>query len=384
MPTKRQHYVPQVYLKAWETQVETTKDPNIKFDGIYTFDCNGGMGNGANKSSVLWMPHLYTIRFEHSYICTSCPRVLNYFVDQIFCIMRTGTDKPVYAKMGYSIIKTKASIRKHFFDIDKWKFFYDDGNVAKQKAIMARIQGLTCYILEDSFDDYFEKHWESTYKVFIGKIKSTLPVSIDSSERIISSDIADKMLSFFFIMLCRSPYFTAMNVYEKIKRNMLYPIFEGIYIDAIDKDAGEITAVDKAQAIDEARSYVDGIMTGVWMSELYRIFFGGTGGFYYNIYDVVRNNCQMVLFEAKPEADHFITSDNPAFENRLMVAMDNLNGFIFPLNPTYLLLICKGDNVWNAVDYRIAGSETVRKFNQVIANNKKNLIVADKKHLILT
>ena len=35
MPTKKQHFVPRVYLKAWETQVETHKEPDKKFKGIY-------------------------------------------------------------------------------------------------------------------------------------------------------------------------------------------------------------------------------------------------------------------------------------------------------------------------------------------------------------
>jgi len=33
MPTKNQHFVPRIYLKAWETKVETSKDSNKKFDG---------------------------------------------------------------------------------------------------------------------------------------------------------------------------------------------------------------------------------------------------------------------------------------------------------------------------------------------------------------
>lgn len=32
---KKQHFVPRVYLKAWETQVETLKEPDKKFKGIY-------------------------------------------------------------------------------------------------------------------------------------------------------------------------------------------------------------------------------------------------------------------------------------------------------------------------------------------------------------
>ncbi len=39
--------------------------------------------------------------------------------------MRSNSPKPVYGKLGYSIIKTKKSIYKHLFDIDKWDFYYD-------------------------------------------------------------------------------------------------------------------------------------------------------------------------------------------------------------------------------------------------------------------
>ena len=38
MPTKRQHFVPRVYMKAWETKVETSKEPDKKFDGVYVFN----------------------------------------------------------------------------------------------------------------------------------------------------------------------------------------------------------------------------------------------------------------------------------------------------------------------------------------------------------
>lgn len=383
MPTRKQHYVPQVYLKAWETQVETLKDPGNKFKGIYTFDCSSGIGNGANKASVLWTSQLYTIRFEHRYICTACPRVFSYFVDQIFNLMRVETNKPVYAKLGYSIIKTKASIRKHFFDIDNWLFYYDDGCLAKQKAIMSRIYALNCYILESEFDDYFEKHWERVRTTFVKEVKEAMPKTINSSERVISTATANELLTFFFVMLCRSPYFTAMGVYEKIKRNLLYPTFERMFLDATENETQEVTSEDSNQIISEAHSYVDGIFEGVWLSELYRILFGGSGGFYYNVFDYVRKGCQLILFETKQGEDHFITSDNPAFENRLMVTAENWNGFIFPLTPEYLVLIGKGDDTWNTVDYRMAGSEAVRKFNQIIANNKMNMIIADRKHLKL-
>ena len=68
MPTKKQHFVPRVYMKAWETQVETHKEPDKKFNGIYVIK-DGSTGDGANRNSVLWKPHLYTINFKYSFIC---------------------------------------------------------------------------------------------------------------------------------------------------------------------------------------------------------------------------------------------------------------------------------------------------------------------------
>ena len=157
MPTKKQHFVPRVYMKAWETQVETHKEPDKKFNGIYVIK-DGSTGDGANRNSVLWKPHLYTINFKYSFICNSCAKVKSQFVDMIYELLRNGFKQPVYGKLGYSIIKTKKSIKKHFFEIHDWDFYYDDGNVAKKAAILSQIDALNCYILEESFDDYLEKN----------------------------------------------------------------------------------------------------------------------------------------------------------------------------------------------------------------------------------
>ena len=149
MPTKKQHFVPRVYMKAWETQVETLKEPEKKFNGIYVIK-DGSIGDGANRNSVLWKPHLYTINFKYSFICNSCAKVKSQYVDLIYDLLKTGFKQPVYGKLGYSIIKTKKSINKHFFEIHDWDFYYYDGNVAKKAAILSQIDALNCYILEDS------------------------------------------------------------------------------------------------------------------------------------------------------------------------------------------------------------------------------------------
>lgn len=166
MTTKKQQYVPRVYMKAWETTVETSKEPSKKFNGVYVFK-NSSVGEGANKDSILWKPHLYTIKFRHSYICQSCNKVKNEFVNKIYMLLRTGFKQPIHGKHGYSIIKTKKSIEKHFFEINDWDFYYDDGNLARKAALISQIEALNCYILEDSFDNYFENNWENTREKFI-------------------------------------------------------------------------------------------------------------------------------------------------------------------------------------------------------------------------
>lgn len=373
MPTKKQHFVPRVYMKAWETEVETSREPNKKFNGVYVFN-GSDIGEGANRNSVLWKPHLYTINFSYSYICKSCPKVKKAFVSMIYDLLRTGFAKPVYGKIGYSIIKTKKSIDKHFFEINDWEFYYDDGNVARQVAIKNQIDSLNCYILEDAFDDYLEKNWENTYNSFINAVHSGTLVAIGQSERIIPTKIASDMFSSFFIMLCRNPLFDAMGVYTRIKENLLYPVFSSMCNASEDEILSE-------EAIKEGKRYADELMTGIWYSELYKMFFKNTGGFYHNTVAAALKGCQMILFEAYDGAGYFVTSDNPAFENKSVVEVKNSNGMIFPLSPKYLLFIAKGLEGIDVVDYRFANTDTIRYFNRIIARYKNETIIALSKNL---
>ncbi len=373
MPTKKQHFVPRVYMKAWETKVETSKEPDKKFAGVYVFN-GSDTGEGANRNSVLWKPHLYTINFSHSYICKSCPKVKNEFVSMIYDLLRTEFAKPVYGKIGYSIIKTKKSIDKHFFEINDGEFYYDDGNVARQASIKNQIEALNCYILEDAFDNYLEKNWENIYNSFIDAVHNGTPVTIGQSERIIPIEIAHDMLSSFFIMLCRNPMFDAMGVYTKMKENLLYPVFSSMCNASDDEAPSE-------EDTKEGKGYADELMTGVWYSELYKMFFKNTGDFYHNTVAAALKGCQMILFETYDGAGNFITSDNPAFENKSFVEVNNSNGMLFPLSPKYLLFIAKGSDGINVVDHRFANTDTIHYFNRIIARYKDETIIALTKNL---
>ena len=115
--------------------------------------------------------------------------------------------------------------------------------------------------------------------------------------------------------------------------------------------------------------------------ELYRIFYKQSGGFYHTILNKTIKACQFILFEANSDAEFFITSDNPAFSNNCAVLRENENGFIFPLNPKYMLFIASGDDDVAVVDYRFANKETVRHFNQIVKNNMCNTLIGVKKDL---
>lgn len=373
MSTKKQHFVPRVYMKAWETQVETSKEPEKKFQGIYVIK-DGVVGEGANRESILWKPHLYTINFKYSFICNSCSRVKTHFVEMIYEFLRKGFEQPVYAKYGYSIIKTKKSIQKHFFEIHDWEFYYEDGNIARKKSILNQIEEFNCYILEDAFDDYLEKNMGKIINSFIENVHNGIPLAIGRSERIIPEDVARDMLGTFFVMLCRNPLFDAMGIYTQIKENVLYPLFLSICQDC-EKDG------DYVCKSDEGKKDADELMLGIWYSELYKMFFRNTGGFYHNMINVALKGCQMILFEAYEGAGYFITSDNPAFENNSIPEKENSNGMIFPLTPKYLLFIARGLDGINVVDHRFANTDTIKHFNRIIARYKNETIISLSKEL---
>lgn len=355
MATKKQHFVPQVYTKAWETLVETHKEPNKKFQGVYVFENGNTIGDGRSKESILWEPHLYTIKFSQLYLGQKCPGVYNYYVDAVYDTMVNNKPAPVYGKLGYSIIKTKQSVRKHLNDIENWEFYYYNGDDAKKKGILNRINDIRCYILEDAFGEFFETRWESVRDMFIKEVQNGQLLVIGQSERRIARKAATDMLKFFFMMLCRSPYFDAMGIYTWMT-NIL----------------------DSAFGCDDM---VDEMMEAVWYSELYRMFYKSSSGFYHTVMSKVCQGCQFILFEADEDAEFFVTSDNPAFLNNCALLRDNENGYIFPLSPKHMLFLAKGSNDISIVDYRFANKKTVQHFNQIIKNNMCNMLIGVKKDL---
>ena len=152
------------------------------------------------------------------------------------------------------------------------------------------------------------------------------------------------------MMLCRSPRFDATGVYTRMSK-LLKSTFGG------------------SDEIDE-------MMDAVWFTELYRMFYKEKGGFYHTALAKAVENCQIILFEAYSDAGKFITSDNPSFQHISYVEANNMNGYYFPISPKHMLLIARGSDEINNVDYRMADRELVKKFNRIIALHSNKLIVS--------
>lgn len=267
--------------------------------------------------------------------------------------MRANSPQPVYGKLGYSLIKTKHSVRKHLYDIDSWDFYYDDGTTARKKALLNRFNDMRCYLLEDSFSSVFENKWESILQTFVDEVKNASPTPGLGLDRKISEKAAKDMMEFFFMMLCRSPQFDAMGVYTWMN-DILKQTFPGV------KETEEM-------------------MDAVWFTELYRMFYKENGGFYHTALAKAVENCQFILFETYPNAGSFITSDNPAFQHISHVEATNMNGYYFPISPNHMLLIAKGSDPVNVVSYRMADKDLIKKFNRVISSHSSAKIVSMEK-----
>lgn len=354
MATKKQHFVPKVYLKAWETKVETKREPQKQFDGVYYFKRDDVIAEGATRETILWKPHLYTISFKQLYLGKKCPKVYKFFVNEVFNAMKNNSPRPVYGKLGYSKINTKKSVYKHLYDIDSWDFYYDDGTTAKKKALLNRFHDIRCYILEEAFSSFFEKDWENILRTFISEVKTAPPNPGLGLNRKISERTAEDMMKFFFMMLCRSPEFDAMGAYTCLS-------------DILNRTFNDTKEVET-------------MINDAWLSELYRMFYKENVGFYHMAFTKAIEKCQVSLFEVDSNAGSFITSDNPAFMHISHVEIKNMNGYYFPISPKHMLLIAKGSGPINVISYRTAKNDLVRKFNEIIASHSIEKIISVEKY----
>lgn len=358
MPTKRQHFVPRCYLKAWETKVRTSMEPEKKFDGVYVFENGASKGEGRNIKSILWKSKLYTVKYDdYCNILGKYPEIDHDFITQIKDILNKTFTQPIHAICNSIAIANDHDILSNLKNLNDWEFFYADMNPAPKESVINLIKQTNSLCIEDGLDKVFENGWTDVCDRFISSVENEVENKKGVSYTI-PKDIAETMIKSFYAMLCRNPEFDSFGLYTIVKNRILDPI-----------------------GVDEQLSAQ--IMRIPWIKDLYHMIYGGSTDFYNIAVNQTFKNCQMILFRRYDDACTFITSDNPAFRHASMVEQKDSNGFFFPLTPDYLLMIAKGKDEIEKVDYRFADDAVVREFNRIIANNKTNLLISKQRYLPL-
>lgn len=292
--------------------------------------------------------------YDYHYIHGEYPEIDKDFIDGIREVLCNNFIKPINASYSGNRIIADQDILDSLVYLDDWDFIYDDGTVAPKKRILNQIKNLSSQCLEKGLDDVFEKSWAATRDSFISAVEEAKNKSI--SPYCIPRENAEQMVRFFYSMLCRNPEFDSFGIYTKVKERILRPV--GLTEELIAE-----------------------IMRPQWIGELYRMVFGGSDGFFNLGIAQIFQSFQMILFERNADACYFITSDNPSFLFVSMVEDQNLNGFYFPLSPDYLLMIAKGIDGIEKVEYRFADDATVRLINRKISNKRTKLLVANQRCL---
>lgn len=366
MTVKRQHYVPQVYLKNWETRVSSKSEPRKYFQGIYYYEKDDlETGDGKNKNSVLWESRLYSIDYKLSFIIPSCPIIEKDYIAQIDAKLAS---RGVDAYFNGEVLKDKESLKKYFFKLDEWEFRYKEPSMklAKRQATLNDIKSINSYVLENALDDVVEKKWQSTLDQFIHQMETTVPLNgVDEIRRIDENVVVDIIKMVIFLM-CRNPDFDYLGILPKI-------------LNIFQKPLNDIAGTENTADVDE---FLQMQRDAVWLKELYNGIFDVQKGYFYTMSTTAQSTLRMILFKTWDNQGSFITSDKPAFIHSLSVESINNNSIICPLTPKYLVIIANGEqDSLSDVNFRMADNDLIKKFNMMILNHSNRAIVSNFKHL---
>lgn len=366
MAVKKQHYVPRVYLKAWETRVVSKREQK-KIQGVYYYDKSDlETGDGRNKDSILYLPRLYNINSKLFFMIHQYPKVQEDIIKQV---MKKLADRKLDTYFQSIQLKQFEDFADNFMDLNDWEFKnqVNPENDVSKKAIINDINNINSYVIENSFDSVVESKWEERVTKFLNMMETTVPMNGVNGLREIDNNAVSGVVEMVLYLICRNPQFDFNGLLPKV-------------VDFI------LEFLPKAEDETEQQLIRDECMKSqedaVWLGELYNGLFGVSRGFFYLLKETAKSNLQLILYKCYDGEGSFITSDKPAFEYKSNVDAVNLNAIYCPLTPRYLLFMGRGEKQsLNKVDFRMANNEVIRKFNRIILNNATKAIISDKKHL---
>lgn len=367
MATRFQHYVPQVYLRAWENKVCSIKEPKKKFKGVYYYQKDDlSVGDGRNINSILAQNHTYTIDYEHTFVFDEMPEIANDYGAKIVEVLNKHKAIVYYNDRKLQTIEDLTS-RDVFPFLEDWDFYKEDNpeNLARKKSIINDIKGIHSYVIENKLDDFLEKEWVKIRNDFITAIEKEAQYTTMIDVRI-EPALATRLIYSMLLLMCRNPVFDCLGIFPKIG-NTFMKIFS-------------MDELDEGERI-KSKEVVNQQLHAAWLAEIYKGLFQSEKGFCKAYAENIQKKCQLIVLRCPERNGSFITSDNPAFMFLSNVTKENRNGFYFPLTPQYLLLIGKGMNDIGNIDIHTLSNLGVRFYNGIILSKATNSIVSTNRYL---
>lgn len=363
MPKKWQHYVPQVYLRSWESTVKSPCEPNKpKFQGMYIFNRKNiyHPEDARSTESILVDSHKYTIIFgEYIYILNNCPKILDYFVDKI---MEIFLRRSIHAEYKNEKIMDKRQISTYFLYISEWEFYYiDTGEKASKKSINNEINNLSCYLIEDAFCENVEKHWNDILRNFLKPVKE-YPFSrgtiVYQTEKCVL-----ELVEMLIYTLCRNPKFDLLGLFPDIKK----------FVDDL---------IHKTFGSEGGNMISQKVRDGFWITEIYKSLFAQEG-YFHNFVRSIKKSAQIMLLKVKNENEGcFVTTDNPSIIYVSNIELKNNSGLYFPLTPKYLVFIGNGEpERLTEIELRTIENNEIRIINNLLIQAADKTIVSNKRSL---
>lgn len=360
MATKNQHFVPQVYLKAWETTVFSINEPTKPFNGVYKYSKYSlSLGDGCNKKNLLSSNHTYTIDEEQWFLLNSCPEIKKEFLFKLKAIL---SKRSITVYCNGIKLKKNTDFLSNLQNLETWQFYRDDGSQASQKAINSEIRGIRCYCIEDKFSSFMEQKWES----ILADMLSAFPANGGSGQLEVkmSKQSIESMLTMISLMMCRNPAFT------------LYGLFD--WADTLLSET-----FNQWDDISEKEKWISIMRRGFWLSQIYKGLFQDPKGFVEVFTKSAMNGLGIIVFRVRDDSEgNFITSDNPVVHYDCILHTQDKRGIYFPLTPRVLLFMGKNtsDCIENVI-FRTVTNQDVRSINRIILNGASEHIVSNYQRL---
>ena len=322
---KRQHYVPQTYLEAWNDDTNKVRVYKKEDNMLYKY---------SNVDKVLYENDLYTKTVEDTLVLT---------YEEKCEIFKSLTGYKVFYKNQdeEKELVTVEDFAIYFFDFDNWTIIREDNTVVGKKTIKDLIQKVRITILEEQWSS-IENHW--------GVLKNKIDNCIQESKSLESSDL-EEILEFMVAQKWRTP--KALEECDNIIENVLVSVkdYLGTIYEVEKKSFGN--AYFKKQILKFQSNDVNS-----------------------NILKKIEILRKFLIVFIKPIGKTFITSDNP-----VLTLIDkeffngNYNGIYFPIAPSLLIALYKGDN--NRYTVGTMRANIVRRFNTRIKKNSLKYYVTN-------